>query len=235
MRSVSDHPDTQPPARPDTQPPARPDTQPPARPTTPGELAGPARPRGLRERKKARTRAAIRKHAVRLFKEQGYHATTVEQIAEAAEVSPSTFFRYFPTKEDVVLQDDFDVLALEAFQAQPPGLGPVAALRAAMRAVFAELSADDLEQFRETASLSIAVPEIRARAFDEFAHAIQTIAEAMAKRAGRGPDDFAVRNLAGAVVGVVMSATLAAAQDPAGDMLEAIDAALAHLGAGLPL
>src|SRR6266516_4617760 len=220
MRSVSDHPAT--------QPTARPDTQPPARPTTPGELAGPARPRGLRERKKARTRAAIRKHAVRLFKEQGYHATTVEQIAEAAEVSPSTFFRYFPTKEDVVLQDDFDVLALEAFQAQPPGLGPVAALRAAMRAVFAELSADDLEQFRETASLSIAVPEIRARAFDEFA-------QAMAKRAGRGPDDFAVRNLAGAVVGVVMSATLAAAQDPAGDMLEAIDAALAHLDAGLPL
>lgn len=192
-------------------------------------------PPSLRDRKKDRTRHTIQTQALRLFAEKGYQATTIQEIAAAAEVAPRTFFRYFPTKEDVVLQDDFDVLALEAFQAQPPGLGPVAALRAAMRAVFAELSADDLEQFRETASLSIAVPEIRARAFDEFAHAIQTIAEAMAKRAGRGPDDFAVRNLAGAVVGVVMSATLAAAQDPAGDMLEAIDAALAHLGAGLPL
>src|SRR5271154_4796427 len=86
---------------------------------------------GLRERKKARTRAAIREHALRLFREQGYDATTVDQIADAADVSPSTFFRYFPTKEDVVLQDDVDVLALGAFEAQPAGLTPVAAFRAA--------------------------------------------------------------------------------------------------------
>ncbi len=198
-------------------------------------LAASAPHGGLRERKKARTRAAIRQHAVRLFREQGYHATTVEQIAEAAEVSPSTFFRYFPTKEDVVLQDDFDVLALEAFQAQPPGLGPVAAFRAAMSAVFRQLSAEDLERFRETTALSITVPEIRARSFEEFAHGIQVIAEAMAKRVGRDPGDFAVRNLAGAIVGVVMAATLAEAQDPGGDMLSAIDTALAHLENGLPL
>ena len=96
--------------------------QPPAGPGQPGQ----ARP-GLRERKKARTRAAIREHAFRLFREQGYDATTVEQIADAAEVSPSTFFRYFPTKEDVVLQDDMDLLWLEAVKAQPPELGPIAA------------------------------------------------------------------------------------------------------------
>jgi len=69
---------------------------------------------GLRERKKAKTRAAIRREAMRLFREQGYEETTVEQIAEAAEVSPSTFFRYFPTKEDVVLQDDFDVVVVNS-------------------------------------------------------------------------------------------------------------------------
>src|SRR5260370_30989476 len=71
---------------------------------SPGELAQP----GLRERKKARTRAAIQRHALRLFRGQGYDETTVSEIAEAAEVSESTFFRYFPTKEDVVLWDDFD-------------------------------------------------------------------------------------------------------------------------------
>src|SRR5207245_89584 len=90
---------------------------------------------GLRERKKARTRASIREHALRLFREQGYQHTTVEQIAEAAEVSPSTFFRYFPTKEDVVLQDDMDIRMLEALRRQPPGLAPLAAFRAAVRQV----------------------------------------------------------------------------------------------------
>ena len=70
---------------------------------------------GLRERKKAKTRAAIQTQALRLIAEQGYEATTVEQIAEAAEISPSTFFRYFPTKEDVVVEDDYDPLLVVAF------------------------------------------------------------------------------------------------------------------------
>src|SRR3984957_1002089 len=101
--------------------------------------AGPDRPCGLRERKEARTRASIREHALRLFREQGYHATTVEQIAAAAEVSPSTFFRYFPTKEDVVLQDDMEPLLAEAIEHQPPELGVVAAVRASLRTVISNL------------------------------------------------------------------------------------------------
>ena len=84
---------------------------------------------GLRERKKAKTRAAIQRHALRLFREQGYEATTVEQIAEAAEVSPSTFFRYFRTKEEVALYDDLDPLFIAAFEAQPAELSPVQAMR----------------------------------------------------------------------------------------------------------
>ena len=60
-------------------------------------------PPGLRERKKQRTRELIAARALELFSERGYHATTVADIAAAAEVSKPTLFRYFPTKEDLVL------------------------------------------------------------------------------------------------------------------------------------
>ena len=57
---------------------------------------------GLRERKKQRTRETIVDVATRLFVEQGYHQTTLAQIAKDADVAPSTFFNYFPTKVDIV-------------------------------------------------------------------------------------------------------------------------------------
>jgi AcrR family transcriptional regulator len=103
-------------------------------------------PAGLRERKKARTRAAIRDHAMRLFEEQGYAATTVDQIAEAADVSQSTFFRYFPTKEDVVLADDYDPLMVAAMRALPPEVGPIEAIRLSIREVFGKSSPEDWER-----------------------------------------------------------------------------------------
>ncbi len=203
--------------------------------------AGP--PAGLRERKKARTRAAIREHALRLFREQGYPVTTVEQIAAAAEISPATFFRYFPTKEDVVLQDDFDLVTIGALDAQPPELGPVAAFRAAARQSLAAMTEEDKERFRETSRLTAEVPEIRARALDEFTRTLDAIAAALARRLGRTEDDFAVRTLAGAIIGVIMSASHAlldasAPADPHTDVVEVfgrIDAALAQLEAGLPV
>ena len=204
-----------------------------ARPSPRPGPPGAARP-GLRERKKARTRAAIREHALRLFREQGYDATTVEQIAEAAEVSPSTFFRYFPTKEDVVLQDDLDLVWMDAFRAQPRDLGPIAAMRAAVRAAFADLAADDLEQLREAMDLAVAVPAVRARMLEEMARTSQRIAEAVAERSGRNAGDFTVRAVAGAVIGIAMVAWF----DEPGN-LEAFgdkfERGLALLEAGLPL
>jgi AcrR family transcriptional regulator len=191
-------------------------------------------PLGLRERKKVKTRAAIQEHALRLFAEQGYDETTVDQIAEAAEVSPSTFFRYFPTKEDVVLHDRYDPLMLAAFQEQPPELGPIAAMRAAMRSVFGRLSDQELGQERLRGALIMSVPELRARSLDQMAGALADFSAAVAARLHR-PPDAAIRNLIGAVFGVCMAALVSAFDDPDVDYLELMDEALAHLEAGLPV
>jgi AcrR family transcriptional regulator len=196
-------------------------------------------PVGLRERKKARPRASLREHALRLFREKGYQNTTVEQIAAAAEVSPSTFFRYFPTKEDLVLQDDMDTRLIAALEQQPPELGPVAAVRAASREMFASYTGADMEILRETTRLTMTVPEVRARALDELGRAIGVFAEAVAKRAGRPADDLAVRTAAGAIMGVIMAITLPwegfAGTQSLEDSIGRIDEALALLEAGLPL
>jgi AcrR family transcriptional regulator len=200
---------------------------------------------GLRERKKARTRASLREHALRLFREQGYEKTTVEMIAAAAEVSPSTFFRYFPTKEDLVLQDDMDTRMVDAFERQPPELAPLAAVRAAMREMWSSFTPAEWEKISQGARLSMEVPEIRARAMNEFARTINVISAALARRTGRAADDLRVRVVAGAVVGAMMAIFLpevlddgtaaAPAHHVGPEAAELIDEALVLLEHGLPL
>lgn len=189
---------------------------------------------GLRERKMARTKAAIQRHALRLFHEHGYGGTTIEKIAEEAEVSPSTVYRYFPTKEDIVLEDDLDPLILASFQAQPPELSPLHAMRNALRELFTGLSAEDMAIIRDRAALTLSVPEVRAAMLNQYAEVAGSIAEAVAKRVGRPADDFSVRNFAGALVGTLFSIALMA-NDEQADYIELLDASLAHLEAGLPL
>ncbi|MCA2211969.1 acyl-CoA-like ligand-binding transcription factor [Jidongwangia harbinensis] len=193
-------------------------------------------PTGLRERKKARTRAAIREHAMRLFDEQGYAATTVDQIAEAADISPSTFFRYFPTKEDVVLADDYDPLVIEAVRAQPADLPPIEAIRSALRDVFRKVSPQEWERERARQRVYLAVPELRARAMQQYADSVDLVAGVVAERAGLPPDDFGARVLAGAVIGAALAALpdgIASMLDPMD--LKRLDRALELLGDGLPL
>jgi AcrR family transcriptional regulator len=192
-------------------------------PTDPGKTCG------LRERKKARTRASLREHALRLFREQGYAATTVEQIAEAAEVSPSTFFRYFPTKEDVVLSDDFDPIAIEKFESMPADMPVVTALRTAMREAFAEAPPEYVEQWRELNRLTMAVPELRARVLEEYVRSVTMASGLIAKRLGRDPGEFSVRVLAGAMVGVGMTVMVMAMEDPDADIVALMDAGMQRL------
>jgi AcrR family transcriptional regulator len=190
---------------------------------------------GLRERKKARTRTAIQTHALRLFREHGYDATTVAQIIDEAEVSESTFFRYFPTKGDLVLTDDYDPLIIDAFLDQPRDLRPIQALRIAIRQVFEQLPSQEVSDQRDRMQLIFAVPELRAAMLDQFASAMRMLAEVLAERTGRQPTDTAVLTLAGAVVGAVVAVTFAVVDDPTADFVGLIDDAMAHLEAGLEL
>jgi AcrR family transcriptional regulator len=190
---------------------------------------------GLRERKKAKTRAAIQHEALRLFRLQGYEATTIEQIADSAEVSPSTFFRYFPTKEAVVLTDDYDPLIIDAIRTQPIELGPVQAVRLAMRRLFSAMSDQEQVDMRQRAELALAVPELRAATLDQFAQTIRQISDVVAARAGRQPDDFGIGTLAGAMLGVIIAAEFYWVEHPDSDLVALLDDALGRLEAGLPL
>jgi AcrR family transcriptional regulator len=191
--------------------------------------------RGLRERKKAKTRAAIQLQALRLFQEQGYAATTVEQIAAAVEVSPSTFFRYFPTKEDVVLYDDLDPLFFAAFEAQPPELTPIQAMRGALHLVFAGLSGEEMEQQQVRTELILAVPELRMRMLDQFANLVDLLAELVGRRVGRSANDFKVRAFSGALMGTLLAPILADLQGTLRDYIAQMEDSLDFLEAGLPL
>jgi AcrR family transcriptional regulator len=206
-------------------------------PTTSAKLPVSADPAavGLRERKKARTRAAIQAHALRLFREQGYDGTTVQQIIEEAEVSESTFFRYFPTKGDVVLADDIDPLIVEAFRDQPPELTPIQALRGAFATVFGRLSGQEVSDQRDRMRLILSVPELRAGMLDQFVSAMLLLVVVLAERTGRRPDDMAVRTLAGAVVGAAMAVMFAVLDDEGADLADLIDESMARLETGLEL
>ncbi len=199
-------------------------------PTPPSDL-----PLSLRERKKAKTRAAIQEHALRLFKEQGYSRTTIEQIASAAEVSPSTFFRYFPTKEDVVLWDATDTVMLDTFRAQPPDVGVVEAMRRAMHGVYDRFSDEDAEREAERQKLVLGEPELRMRSISMFVETIGFLTAMIAERVGRPADDPDVQTFAGAFMGALLGQYLFFEGDDPRDLVPQIDKALDLLEGGLKL
>lgn len=161
---------------------------------------------GLRERKKIRTRKAIRDNAMRLFAEQGYSATTIDQIAEAADISPSTFFRYYPTKEAVVLTDDLDDLMISALRSAPPELSAMEVMRWAFAESLGRLS-PEAQLFEVTRqSLINSEPELRSAMIDDFQRNVDLIRTLMAERFGHDRNSIEVKVFAGAVVGAMLAA-----------------------------
>lgn len=190
---------------------------------------------GLRERKKIKTRTAIREATYALIEEQGYDATTIEQIAERAEVSPSTVFRYFPTKEDIVLTDEYDPLMLQELRSRPADEPWMDSVRYVVgRAI--QLSDQDLEITRLRAHLMIQVPAVRARMLETMSVTGRMLAQAVAERAGLGTDDLEVRVYTMSLIGGLAEMyQYWAENDMREDLHGLLDRALTVLERGLPV
>jgi AcrR family transcriptional regulator len=192
---------------------------------------------GLRERKKIETLHRLQEEALRLFDEQGYDATTIEQIAAAAGVSPSTFYRYFPTKEDVVVQDEYDPLIVNVFESQSPGDAPLDALRTVLRVLFAEFTDADIERVRRRVRMIFAVPALRARQVQQTTATEALLARMVAEHTGRAPDELEIRHFTALIVTSWTVAISAWAETDGGkdELAAMLDRCLAHLEAGAPL
>jgi AcrR family transcriptional regulator len=154
-------------------------------------------------------------------------------IAEAAEVSPSTVFRYFPTKPDLVIYDDLDERMIEAFRAQPPELNALQALRASLWSGFGGLAGEEMALQLERERLMRSVPELQSAMLGEFARTVGEIADLVAERAHRPADDDAVLALAGAVIGIAIAAWFAVDMDASPEQfLDRVDTGLALLESG---
>jgi AcrR family transcriptional regulator len=179
----------------------------------------------LRERKKAETRARIQAEAMRLFLAQGYDATTVDQIAEAADISHMTFFRHFPAKDDVVATDDYDPMMAELIRARPAGEPPVERVRATVMAGLDAVYERDRDTILARAQLIQSTPALRARIVDN-----ERATEAVFAAGLGDPDDYEIRVLAAACVGALVTAVREWAEHPErAELPELVDRAFAAL------
>ncbi|MGW8950112.1 TetR/AcrR family transcriptional regulator [Streptomyces sp. NPDC055709] len=190
-------------------------------------------PLGLRERKKLKTRTAIRRAMFRLIAEQGYEATTIEQIAAAAEVSPSTVFRYFPSKEDIVLAGEYDEAIERALRTRPVDEPPLDSLRAILTAAVCRMLENEPQEMHLRTKLMTEVPALRARMTESMAETSQSLARPLADRAGRDRDDLEVRVFAASVMGALREALLYwAERDQQDDLVALVNRTLDTLKGG---
>jgi AcrR family transcriptional regulator len=148
-----------------------------------------ARPATPRERRRTRTMRTIQGEALALFARKGYDQTTVEDIADAADISPRTFFRYFPTKEDAVLWDEYDAVIWELLDQRPDDEPPGETMQAITRQAIEGLYRRDPERLLTRNRLLFSVPAVRARFLDFARAGVEVLTTGFAARRGLGPED----------------------------------------------
>lgn len=147
---------------------------------------------GLRETNATRTRQVLAETAMTLFLDRGYDATTMEDVAHAADVGISTVYRYFPKKEDLATAFLGDAgLMAESLRSRPDDEDPELSLGHALVTFLehVERASPHLGRFNEVAEAN---PRVRGRLMDWFTEAHQLLCEAVAARRGLAPDDLGV-------------------------------------------
>ena len=175
----------------------------------------------LRAKRRAETQRTIQAHAVRLFTERGYDATTVTDVAEAAGVSPMTVYRHFPTKEDLVLVDQRDRLVAERIAASSATQPLVRRIGTALIEVAATLTGDghedDLtanEQYLlARLRLMISTPALRAKHLDNHYALQQAIVDALGGDATDPDSTFHIQAAASACLAAMHTALVRWAED----------------------
>jgi len=192
---------------------------------------------GLRERKKAETRRALTVAAVRLAEDLGPDRVTVEAIAEAAGVSPRTFFNYFPSKEDAIVgvSPSETIELLDDLVARPEDEAPFDALRAMALAAAARLEAkaDDLMAIHRLAQ---AHPPLAMRRAARFSEVERALAEVIAARTGLDVDRDPYPTLAAstALSAIRVALTAWEERDRPGPLADLLDETFTLLARGLP-
>lgn len=165
---------------------------------------------GLRERKKEHVRTTIQKEALRLFTERGYEQTTVEEIAQAANVSPATVYRYYSSKEDLVVTDEYDPIFVAALLDRPADEPLIESVRAVINGVIVKYFERDRELLIARNNLRRKTPSLQAAFLEEQERSLQLFSALIARHVRRVPDDLDVRIASGALVGALQEAFYAA-------------------------
>lgn len=202
-------------------------------------------PAGLREREKARVRRDLIDAALRLFERQGFEQTTVQQIADAAQVSRRTFHRHFPSKAAVVFSHEEDLIAflLAGLDRRPRTESALTALREALRdflldAPDASLRRTQADTARRARHLLVSNPELRQQNFTGAVSRQQAMSRRFADRAGLPETDLRPRLAAGAcfaALGVGLDHWIASEDQSLPALYETLAGAITSLQQGIDI
>lgn len=176
--------------------------------------------------KRERTRAHIQRTAIDLFLTKGYDNTTVEQIAAASGVTSMTFFRHFPSKDSVVLDDPYDPVIAASVATQPNHLAAMERVRRGFSEAWTHMPETDMAEVRERVRIAAGHAALRAKMWENNLRTQRVVVDALLQGGG---GRLEAEVAAGACLGALMAALLDWGESEDGTLSERISFALEQL------